>query len=312
MAAGCAGVAARLESPPQLPDPSDLDGWRARIANDRRAHGLRVQRPGRRGDDRRRRAARRRRPRQRDHARTAHAVGDAAPVYLDIHGGALVAGGGEACRLMNDEHRGTRRAAHLGRSTTACRPTTPTPPPLDDCLAVYRALLEDRRPSGSSSAAARPAATWPPRCCSGPRTRACRCRPRSCCCHPEVDLTESGDTLRHQRGRRLRAASTASPTSIALYAGDHDLAHPLPLAAVRRPHRLPAHVPAVRHARPLPLQHGAHAPQLRDAGVDAELHVWEAMPHGGFFGAPEDAEIGVELRRFLARRSSHQTAVESC
>lgn len=41
--------------------------------------------------------------------------------------------------------------------------------------------------------------------------------------------------------------------------------------------------------------------RLRDAGVDAELHVWEAMPHGGFFGAPEDSEIGVELRRFLHR-----------
>ena len=42
--------------------------------------------------------------------------------------------------------------------------------------------------------------------------------------------------------------------------------------------------------------------KLRDAGVDAELHVWEAMPHGGFFGAPEDAEIAVEVRRFLAKR----------
>jgi monoterpene epsilon-lactone hydrolase len=40
---------------------------------------------------------------------------------------------------------------------------------------------------------------------------------------------------------------------------------------------------------------------LRDAGVDAELHVWEAMPHGGFFGAPEDDEIGVEVRRFLEK-----------
>jgi len=40
---------------------------------------------------------------------------------------------------------------------------------------------------------------------------------------------------------------------------------------------------------------------LRRAGVDAELHVAEAMPHGGFFGAPEDAEMGVELRRFLAK-----------
>jgi hypothetical protein len=29
------------------------------------------------------------------------------------------------------------------------------------------------------------------------------------------------------------------------------------------------------------------------------LHVFEAMPHGGFFGAPEDAELTAELRRFL-------------
>ena len=32
MAAGCAGVAARLESPPALPDPDDREGWHARIA----------------------------------------------------------------------------------------------------------------------------------------------------------------------------------------------------------------------------------------------------------------------------------------
>jgi len=39
---------------------------------------------------------------------------------------------------------------------------------------------------------------------------------------------------------------------------------------------------------------------LRAGGVDAELHVFEAMPHGGFFGAPEDHELAAELRRFLA------------
>src|SRR3546814_3701004 len=39
---------------------------------------------------------------------------------------------------------------------------------------------------------------------------------------------------------------------------------------------------------------------LRRAGVEAHLHVFEAMPHGGFFGAPEDEEVGVEIRRFLA------------
>ena len=39
---------------------------------------------------------------------------------------------------------------------------------------------------------------------------------------------------------------------------------------------------------------------LRAAGVEAELHVWEAMPHGDFGGfTPEDNELWAELRRFL-------------
>ena len=41
--------------------------------------------------------------------------------------------------------------------------------------------------------------------------------------------------------------------------------------------------------------------KLRNAGIDAELHVGEAMPHGGFGGAPEDRELRAEFRRFLAK-----------
>ena len=41
---------------------------------------------------------------------------------------------------------------------------------------------------------------------------------------------------------------------------------------------------------------------LRAAGVTAELHVWEAMPHSGFGGAtPEDAELVEEMKAFFAR-----------
>lgn len=39
---------------------------------------------------------------------------------------------------------------------------------------------------------------------------------------------------------------------------------------------------------------------LRQAGADARLHVWEAMPHGGFGGsAPEDAQVYAEVRSFV-------------
>ena len=42
---------------------------------------------------------------------------------------------------------------------------------------------------------------------------------------------------------------------------------------------------------------------LRKAGIETELHVWEAMPHGGFGGAPEDREMRVEFAHFLARHA---------
>ena len=38
--------------------------------------------------------------------------------------------------------------------------------------------------------------------------------------------------------------------------------------------------------------------ELRTAEVDAELHVFEAMPHAGFRGR-EDLELSAEIRRFL-------------
>jgi acetyl esterase/lipase len=38
---------------------------------------------------------------------------------------------------------------------------------------------------------------------------------------------------------------------------------------------------------------------LRAAGIRAELHVIEAAPHAGFFGAPEDREVDRDVRRFV-------------
>ena len=43
----------------------------------------------------------------------------------------------------------------------------------------------------------------------------------------------------------------------------------------------------------------AEKPPEVATGVDAELHVFEAMPHIGFAGAPEDEELQAEELRFL-------------
>ena len=41
--------------------------------------------------------------------------------------------------------------------------------------------------------------------------------------------------------------------------------------------------------------------KLRAAGVRAELHVWDGMPHAGFGGlTPEDREVSQELQAFIA------------
>ena len=89
--------------------------------------------------------------------------------------------------------------------------------------------------------------------------------------------------------------------SIALYAGDHDLTDP---------YLSPLFGDFTRGYPPTMLQAGTRDlflsnavrmhRSLRSAGIDAELHVFEAMPHGGFFGAPEDAELAAEVRRFIA------------
>ena len=38
---------------------------------------------------------------------------------------------------------------------------------------------------------------------------------------------------------------------------------------------------------------------LRRAQITAQLHVFEAMPDGGFIGAPEDTELAAEVAAFV-------------
>ena len=220
-------------------------------------------------------------------------------IQLDIHGGALIAGGGEACKLMN-----TSAAARAGLHTWGVDyrmpPDHPYPTPLDDCVAVYRALLEVRPPEkivvGGGSAGGNLVAAMLLRA----KDEGLPMPAALVAMTPEIDLTESGDSFDTNAGVDYVLVDRLTD-SIALYAGDHDLTHPylspifgdltgFPPTFVQAGTRDLFLSNAVRFHR-----------KLRDAGVDAELHIWEAMPHGGFFGAPEDAEIAVEVRRFLAK-----------
>ncbi len=228
----------------------------------------------------------------------AHGSADDGTVYLDIHGGALILGAGEICRLMA---AATAHATGLPVWSVDYRmpPDHPYPAGLDDCMTVYRALLEVRRPEqiivGGVSAGANLAAALTVRAVDEglPVPRALVLM------SPELDLTESGDSF--ATNLWLDPMGSLMPANL-LYAGGHDLTEPYLSPLFAEVSGFPPTLLTVG-TRDMFLSNAVRMHrELRAAGVDAELHVFEAMPHGGFGGtAPEDVEPTLELRRFLDR-----------
>ena len=225
--------------------------------------------------------------------------GSGQPLYLDIHGGALVMGGGACCRAM-----GTASATRVGLPTWSVDyrmpPDHPYPASLDDCLTVYRAVLEryapDRVVVGGGSAGGNLAAALMLRA----RDEGLPMPAALLLLTPEVDLTESGDSFHTNLGVDNVLTGSLAPANL-LYAGGHDLTDPYvsPLFGEFTSSFPPTFLQA--GTRDLFLSNAVRMHRkLRAAGVDAELHVFEAMPHGGFFGAPEDRELAEETRRFVA------------
>jgi acetyl esterase/lipase len=122
---------------------------------------------------------------------------------------------------------------------------------------------------------------------------------------PEMDLTEAGDTFKTNILLDT-VLKRALPQCNDLYAAGHDLTDPYvsPLFGDYARGFPPTFVQS--GTRDLFLSNSVliHR-KLRRAGIDAELHVWEAMPHGGFGFAPspENREIDDEIKRFIARHT---------
>ena len=223
------------------------------------------------------------------------------PIYLDIHGGALLLGSGELCRLMAT---GGALGRHMITWAVDYRmpPLHPYPAALDDCLATYRRALEQREPEdifvGGGSAGGNLAAALLLRA----KDEGLPMPAALVLNTPEVDLTESGDSFHTVLGLDPVLAPLMQVNL--LYANGHDLAHPYlsPLFG------------DVTGFPPTFLQTGTRDlylsntvrmhRKLRAAGVEAELHVFEAMPHGGFGGmTPEDQEAATEVIQFLNKHS---------
>jgi epsilon-lactone hydrolase len=223
---------------------------------------------------------------------------DKALIFL--HGGALVLLGGEPVKYF----------AMVEAVNMRCKvfavdyrnpPDGPYPAALDDCVAVYRELLKTYPAekitisgvSGGGNLAA--AMTLKIRDLGMPLPSAVGLF------SPEVDLTESGDSFQTNRDIDVVLRGSLADTN-ALYAGGHDLADPYvsPLFGDFSKGFPPTFVQS--GTRDLFLSNSVRIHRkLRNAGIDAELHVWEALPHAVFGGAPEDREPPVEFTRFLAR-----------
>jgi monoterpene epsilon-lactone hydrolase len=216
-----------------------------------------------------------------------------------IHGGAYIMGGGEICAHMSLSLAG---AANMRAFAIDYRmpPDHPFPAGLDDTIEAYRYVLKHYDPANiavhGASAGGGLAASFilKARYLGLPLPAAC------VLLTPELDLTESGDTFETNAHIDVVLKGRLSQ-SIALYANGHDLTDPY-LSAIYGdfskgfpPTLLTSGTRDVFLSNTVRMHRA-----LRRAGVFADLHVCEAMPHGGFFGgAPEDRELMEEQVRFI-------------
>lgn len=219
-----------------------------------------------------------------------------------MHGGAFFSGGGSYAKVL-----GARDAAALSIRVVSVdyrlAPEHRFPAALEDCVAVYQALLKSTPPSriviGGSSAGGNLAAA----ATLVIRDRGLPAPAGVVLLSPELDLTESGDSFRTNIELDV-TLKFGLPECNELYANGHDLLDPYvsPLFADFTKGFPPTLIQA--GTRDLFLSNAVRMHRkLRDAGLDAELHVWEAMPHGGFSlgHVPEHDEIAAEVGRFIRR-----------
>jgi acetyl esterase/lipase len=224
------------------------------------------------------------------------------PVYLFAHGGAFVVGGGTFAKVL-----GARAAVSIGARTVSVdyrlAPDHPYPAGPEDCVAVYEALIATFDPAriviGGSSAGGNIAASATLMI----RDRGLPLPAGTVLLTPEVDLTESGDSFRTNADLDV-VLKAGLPEANAAYANGADLTDP---------YVSPLFADFTRGFPPTLIQTGTRDlflsnsvllhRKLRKAGIDAALHVWEAMPHGGFMfvEAPENEEINQEVAAFVRR-----------
>jgi acetyl esterase/lipase len=222
-------------------------------------------------------------------------------VCLSLHGGALLFYGGALTAF--DAARSADQTGCLTWSVDyGMPPDAPYPAGLDQAVAVYRELLKthaapDIIVNGISAGGNMAAAMILKARDEGlPLPAAAILRT------PELDLTESGDSFATHMG-----IDNVLPNSLmtfnALYAGGADLNDPYVSPLFGDFTRGFPRTWLQAGTRDLFLSNTVRMHRaLLKAGVAAELHVWEAMPHAGFGGVtPEDKEVDAGIGEFVGR-----------
>ena len=217
---------------------------------------------------------------------------------IDLHGGALLFGGGEACRVGAQQQADLYGVRCFGVDYRL-PPDFPYPAALDDCLAAYRHVLSQYSPTdivviGRSAGGNLALATL-----LRGRDEGLPMPAGLVLLSPEVDLTESGDSFHTNRHVDVMLPLPLMPIN-QLYAGDADLTPPYLSPLFGQLEGLPPTF-LQTGTRDLFLSNAARLHRgLRRARVPVEFYLGEGMPHGGFMdGTAEDDDLAEEIRGFI-------------
>jgi monoterpene epsilon-lactone hydrolase len=116
---------------------------------------------------------------------------------------------------------------------------------------------------------------------------------------PEVDLTESGDSFVTLADVSVGLQSLHDANR--LYAGGADLTDPYLSPLFGDVTGFPPTL-LISGTRDLLLSNTVRMHRkLRESGVDADLHIFDARPHAGYGAAPEEAAVSAEIGTFVAK-----------